>query len=154
MQNIIKKLKNFLMDYEERCKYEDITINDLQMIKSLAKTICYLEDMDDYDDKDYMIDLKSWVAKFQNEDGTYGPHWSIEDTTSVANSNGVTFTNISTEDWYTALNMAYSDYCQIAKKFNVDNVAFYVDLAKQFLWDKDTKMGHNKLVEYYEHIAK
>lgn len=29
------------------------------------------------------------VSMMENEDGTTGPHWSVEDTTSVANQYGI-----------------------------------------------------------------
>lgn len=51
------------------------------------------------------------VSKMENEDGTRGPHWSIEETTTLANQYGVSLGNrFNRYDWFVALNMVYSDY--------------------------------------------
>lgn len=52
------------------------------------------------------------VSKMENEDGSRGEHWSLEETTSIANQYGI---NLKGEkynkyDWYVALNMIRSDY--------------------------------------------
>lgn len=52
------------------------------------------------------------VEGMENEDGTKGPHWTVEETTSVANQMGI---NLRSEkhnkwDWYVAMNMIYSDF--------------------------------------------
>lgn len=55
------------------------------------------------------------VSKMENEDGSRGEHWSLEETTSIANQYGI---NLKGEkynkyDWYVALNMIRSDYYRI-----------------------------------------
>lgn len=51
------------------------------------------------------------VSKMENEDGTRGPHWSVEETTTLANQYGVSLGNrFNRYDWFVALNMVYSDY--------------------------------------------
>lgn len=45
------------------------------------------------------------VEGMENEDGTKGPHWTVEETTSVANQMGI---NLRSEkhnkwDWYVAM---------------------------------------------------
>lgn len=52
------------------------------------------------------------VSKMENEDGSRGEHWSLEETASIANQYGI---NLKGEkynkyDWYVALNMIRSDY--------------------------------------------
>ena len=52
------------------------------------------------------------VEGMENEDGTKGPHWTVEETTSVANQMGI---NLKSEkhnkwDWFVAMNMIYSDF--------------------------------------------
>ena len=52
------------------------------------------------------------VSKMENEDGSRGEHWSLEEATSIANQYGI---NLKSEkfnkyDWYVALNMVRSDY--------------------------------------------
>lgn len=51
------------------------------------------------------------VSKMENEDGSRGEHWSLEEATSIANQYGI---NLKSEkfnkyDWYVALNMVRSD---------------------------------------------
>lgn len=46
------------------------------------------------------------VEGMENEDGTKGPHWTVEETTSVANQMGI---NLKSEkhnkwDWFVAMN--------------------------------------------------
>lgn len=55
-------------------------------------------------------------------------------------------------EYYVALNAMYSDYCETAKKMNMDKPEFYALLAKDFLKDKDAKP--HKLRRYMETIAK
>lgn len=94
-----------------------------------------------------------WLSNLKNEDGTHGEHWSIKQTTDVAKDHNVYFENISEKDWHMVLNMMYSDYCDVAKKHNVNTIGFYVDMAKAWLWDKDTIQGKEKIKEYYENIV-
>ena len=49
-------------------------------------------------------------------------------------------------EFYTAINMMYSDYCEVAKKLGVDRTDFYALMAKSFLEDKDA--GPHKLQKY------
>lgn len=50
------------------------------------------------------------VNKMENEDGTRGQHWSLEETTALANQYGIRLDEkINKYDWYVALNMVYSD---------------------------------------------
>lgn len=67
------------------------------------------------------------VEGMENEDGTKGPHWTVEETTSVANQMGI---NLKSEkhnkwDWYVAMNMIYaetnSDFARLAAMGNQNN---------------------------------
>lgn len=55
------------------------------------------------------------VSKMENEDGTRGPHWSVEETTALASQYGINLgSRFNRYDWFVALNMVYSDYyCDI-----------------------------------------
>ena len=55
-------------------------------------------------------------------------------------------------EFFTAINMMYSDMYEVAKKFNVDKPEYYACLAKAFLKDKDA--GPHKLRKYMEMIPK
>nr|UVM97923.1 MAG: hypothetical protein [Bacteriophage sp.] len=51
------------------------------------------------------------VSKMENEDGTRGPHWSVEETTALASQYGINLgSRFNRYDWFVALNMVYSDY--------------------------------------------
>ena len=93
---------------------------------------------------------KAWTEKMENEDGTRGPHWSIEQAKQLMSQRSLTYDpNI----FWVALNMIYSDYVKVAKKFGVgDKIDFYVDMAKAFLDDKDA--GPDKLAKYYKYIVR
>ena len=55
-------------------------------------------------------------------------------------------------EFFTAINMMYSDMFDVAKKFNVDKPEYYACMAKAFLMDKDA--GQHKLRKYMEMIPK
>lgn len=93
------------------------------------------------------------VSKMENEDGSHGEHWSLEETTTIANQYGV---NLKSEkfnkcDWYVALNMVRSDYYRaVVTMTNSDHIKHFVELAKAWLNDKDIEEG--KMWYYYCYI--
>lgn len=93
------------------------------------------------------------VEHMINEDGTRGAHWTIEQTSSVAQQYGI---NLNTGrynkyDWFVTMNMFYSDYYKaVVSMTNSDNVRYYVDLSKAWLEDKDVDEG--KMWYYYKYI--
>lgn len=93
------------------------------------------------------------VSKMENEDGSRGEHWSLEETTSIANQYGI---NLKGEkynkyDWYVALNMIRSDYYRaVVTMTSSDHIKYFVELAKAWLNDKDIEEG--KMWYYYEVI--
>ena len=54
-------------------------------------------------------------------------------------------------EFYVAMNAMWNDYCETAKKMNIDRPDYYAHLAKDFLRDKDAKP--HKLRRYMMHIA-
>lgn len=93
------------------------------------------------------------VEGMENEDGSKGPHWTVEETTSVANQMGI---NLKSEkhnkwDWYVAMNMIYSDFYKavVAMTGNA-NTKHFAELAKAWLCDKDISDG--KMWHYYVYI--
>lgn len=81
-----------------------------------------------------------WVSKMKNKDGTEGGHWTYEQTLQYAN-------DFDKNDWYAAMNMAYSDH--YSPRFDLTT---YVELAKDFIKDKDAKDG--KLLNYYLYVVR
>ena len=93
---------------------------------------------------------KEWTAMMENEDGTKGPHWSMEQIKKVIEQRGLHGDPV--EIWV-AMNMMYSDYCKVAKKLGVNTMDFYAEMARAFLDDKDAGVP-DKLTAYYEYIVK
>lgn len=92
------------------------------------------------------------VSNMENEDGTNGPHWSLEETTSVANQYNVDLNNkFNCYDWFVALNMVYSDYYKVITSItNSNNVKNFVEFTKAWLNDKDVAEG--KMWYYYIYV--
>lgn len=92
---------------------------------------------------------QEWMENLQNEDGTKGPHWTKEQTTQLMKQKNISYNPL---EFWVAMNAVYSDYCGAAKKSNVNNIDFYVNMARAFIDDKDSQP--NRLARYYTYIAK
>lgn len=75
------------------------------------------------------------VMKMENEDGTRGPHWSLEETTTLASQYGIALgSKFNRYDWFVALNMVYSDYYRVIMNITgSNNTKHYVEFAKAWL---------------------
>ena len=93
------------------------------------------------------------VSKMENEDGTKGHRWTIEEADRIAQQYGV---NLKSEkfnkyDWFVALNMIRSDfYRAVVNMTGTDNVKHFVELAKAWLNDKDIEEG--KMWFYFKYV--
>lgn len=83
------------------------------------------------------------VGGMENEDGTKGPHYSIEEVRKLMKAHDVELGEYNEFDYAYSLNMVYSDY----KGAIPDNDKSYVGVANAFLFDKDGPKG--KAVKYY-----
>lgn len=83
-------------------------------------------------------------SELKNEDGTEGPHWSVEQITDYARSHGASYRNYNEYDFAFAMNMAYSDYYGAVP----DGTESYFRIAKAFIEDKDAPEG--KAFLYYK----
>ena len=90
---------------------------------------------------DWMLDKAT--KQMENEDGTFGPHWTLDQTNSVAKQNGISFDTFNEYDWNYVMNMVYSDYYGAVP----NEVSTYTKIAKKFLMDKDAIDG--KALCYY-----
>lgn len=90
-----------------------------------------------------------WVSDMENSDGTHGPHWSVEQVEQVMEQRGIKCDPVQ---FYAVLNAVYSDYCSVAKKFGVNKMDFYSDLAKAWLEDDDAV--EDKAGKYFMYIVK
>lgn len=134
---------------------EEATHENLKKFIDEALTKVKLFDYEMYEDLEeelysdvYGCHFNEWMLEkayehFDNEDGTKGAHWSLEDTNSVAKQYGIDFVNFNQYDWNYVMNMVYSDYYG-----SVNNeISAYVKIAKKFLQDKDAPEG--KAFKYY-----
>jgi hypothetical protein len=90
-----------------------------------------------------------WTHGMKNEDSTKGPHWTMEQIKQVMAQKGI---DCNPLEMYPVMNALYSDYCSVLKKWNMNKVDFYVDLACAWLNDSDAVP--NKASAYFEHIVK
>lgn len=100
-------------------------------------------------------DYEEWKEMLVNEDGSHGEHFKKEQVEQIARQLGINLEDMGGEKVFCmAMNMLYSDYCGVAKKYGVDRPEYYADLAKAFLHDKDYKgKPEEKLWIYYKAIV-
>lgn len=107
------------------------------------------EDDDDEDEVEFDEEkAKKWVRGMQNGDGSAGEHFKAEHAEQLRTAH---CPQCEKMEFWAALNMMYSDYCEVAKKMNVDRPEFYACMAKAFLMDKDA--GEGKLAKYMKYVA-
>ncbi len=94
-------------------------------------------------------DAEHWMDSMKNTDGTTGPKWTIDQIKQVMAQRGIGGDPL---DFAVAMNMVYSDYCNVAKELGVNNMDFYVKMAKAFLDDEDAVK--DKLAAYYTSVVK
>lgn len=92
---------------------------------------------------------KEWANEMENEDGSQGPHWTLEDTKKIQAGR-----NIEADPYafWVALNATYSDLCMFFKRYGISRVDAYVDYVKTF-WLEDKDAVSDKLLEYYKHVV-
>jgi hypothetical protein len=91
---------------------------------------------------------QKWTKHMKNSDGSTGAHWDFAQTKALGEKLGI---NVDPVEFYVAVNMMYSDYCGVAKKFGLDTADFYGHMAKAFLEDKDA--APDKLKNYFEEVV-
>lgn len=92
---------------------------------------------------------EEWTSRMQNEDGSKGPHWSMDQVEQIMKQKNV---RCDPAEFYAILNAMYSDYSEVAQKHGVHKQDFYIDMAKAFLMDKDAVK--DKAAAYYMYIVK
>ena len=99
-------------------------------------------------------DMETWKSMMKNEDGTRGVHFRWEQVKHACEQAGIDCEEFGEDIFCLAMNMMYSDYCKVAKKYGVDRPEYYADLAKAFLRDKDFDgKPEEKLYLYYKAIV-
>ena len=82
-------------------------------------------------------DIKKWEKDMENSDGTHGAHFEKEMIDQKTMQMGIDPKKFGDGVLCVMVNSMYSDYCGVAKKFGVDRIEFYIEMAKAFLDDKD-----------------
>ena len=109
------------------------------------------ERMDGEDCELTLEKARHWVEDMQNADGSRGGRWSYEEIKQYAKNFGITGEEKIIE-FYAMINAMYSDYCKVAKMFDVNKPDFYAELAKAWMNDKDAVP--DKTAMYLECIVK
>lgn len=92
---------------------------------------------------------REWTAMMENEDGTKGPHWTMEQAKKVLEQRGL---RCDPYEFWAVLNAIYSDDVAVAKKHGVNKMDYYVDRSVAWLEDKDAQ--EEKTAKYFHHVVK
>ena len=85
----------------------------------------------------------------KHADDSSGEHWTIDQTSQVMKQRNIECDPV---EFYTAMNMLWSDYFKVAEKFGASNVESWAEMSKAILMDKDAV--EEKLAVYHECIVK
>ena len=100
-------------------------------------------------------DIHHWKQMMENEDGSHGPHYDMQQIMQASDKLGIEFNEFDEKEFCIAVNMMYSDYCKVAKKYVAPDkeLAFFAELAKAFLDDEDGPEASEKLALYFHCIV-
>lgn len=95
-----------------------------------------------------------WVRTMRNEDSARptGARWSMDELKPMAQKFGIKPDSEEFIEFFAMTNAMYSDYCGVAKKFNITSPEFYGLMALAWMRDKDAVP--NKTAMYYECCVK
>lgn len=89
---------------------------------------------------------EEWVEGMENEDGSRGGKWTMEQTEKLRKQNGL---EVDPVEFWAAMNASYSDLSKLAEKHGVNTPEFWVDYVMEF-WFCDKDAGEHKVARYYE----
>lgn len=152
MTDKIKAYKAKLCEALEACMAEPVSSRSVGSCTMLMDALCKADKITMESEASTFTedDARRWTEHMENDDGSMGAHWTLEQTTAVANSIGV---HVDPWIWFAALNMEYSDNFAVAQKYGLDRPEYYADLAKAFLFDKDGGGPETKIAGYYHGIV-
>ena len=152
MTEKIKAYKAKLCEALEACMAEPVCSRSVGSCTMLMDALCKVDKITMESEASTFTedDARRWTEHMENDDGSMGAHWTLEQTTAVANSIGV---HVDPWIWFAALNMEYSDNFEVAQKYGLDRPEYYADLAKAFLFDKDGGGPEPKIAGYYHGIV-
>ena len=152
MTDKIKAYKAKLCEALEACMAEPVSSRSVGSCTMLMDALCKADKITMESEASTFTedDARRWTEHMENDDGSMGAHWTLEQTTAVANSIGV---HVDPWIWFAALKMEYSDNFDVAQKYGLDRPEYYADLAKAFLFDKDGGGPEAKIAGYYHGIV-
>lgn len=152
MTDNIKAYKAKLCEALEACMAEPVSSRSVGSCTMLMDALCKADKITMESEASTFTedDARRWTEHMENDDGSMGAHWTLEQTTAVANSIGV---HVDPWIWFAALNMEYSDNFDVAQKYGLDRPEYYADLAKAFLFDEDGGGPEAKIAGYYHGIV-
>lgn len=152
MTDKIKAYKAKLCEALEACMAEPVSSRSVGSCTMLMDALCKADKITMESEASTFTedDARRWTEHMENDDGSMGAHWTLEQATAVANSIGV---HVDPWIWFAALNMEYSDNFDVAQKYGLDRPEYYADLAKAFLFDKDGGGPEAKIAGYYHGIV-
>ena len=152
MTEKIKAYKAKLCGALEACMAEPVCSRSVGSCTMLMDALCKADKITMESEASTFTedDARRWTEPMENDDGSMGAHWTLEQTTAVANSIGV---HVDPWIWFAALNMEYSDNFDVAQKYGLDRPEYYADLAKAFLFDEDGGGPEAKIAGYYHGIV-
>lgn len=92
---------------------------------------------------------QEWMGGIENEDGSKGPKWGMDETKRIMKQKGI---EVDPMTFWVVMNALYSDYCNVFKKHNVSTIDLYADLACAWIMDKDAVK--DKAGAYYMDVVK
>ena len=152
MTDKIKAYKAKLCEALEACMAEPVSSRSVGSCTMLMDALCKADKIKMESEASTFTedDARRWTEHMENDDGSMGAHWTLEQATAVANSIGV---HVDPWIWFAALNMEYSDNFEVAQKYGLDRPEYYADLAKAFLFDEDGGGPEAKIAGYYHGIV-
>lgn len=97
-----------------------------------------------------MGEAEEWVSGMVSEDGHHGARWPFHEIRQYAGNFGIDDDDLV--EFFAVINALAADYGMIARKYGVDKMEYWADMAKAWMHDKDAAPGKAK--RYWEYIAK
>lgn len=94
-------------------------------------------------------EIVSGFAVNDGSDRTNGMKWTYEEAKAMGEKVGVNWEMVSKCEYFTVLNMMYSDYGQTVKKHGLSET-FIGELARDWFTDEDGK--EDKTFNYFIHL--
>lgn len=109
-------------------------------------------DYGDYGEKLTKEELEEWKHKLLKEVDEKDKHFfTKEQIGQKARQMGLEMKDYNEEELVVATAMVYTDYCKTGKKYVGNNMDFYVEIARDWLEDKDSELkGGEKLAVYHD----